>query len=153
MKLVSTAFTYRETIPTRFTCEGDDISPPLSWSGVPKDTESLALILDDPDAPMGTFTHWLLYNIPISLSELLEGISLSGKLPKSLREGFNDFGNKGYGGPCPPRHKGAHRYYFRLYALNRALEMTGQVTRRQLLDAIQKKVLEEAILIGKFESH
>ncbi len=85
MKLVSTAFANEETIPTRFTCEGDDISPPLSWSGFPKDTKSLALILDDPDAPMRTFTHWLLYNIPTNLSELEEGISLSKKLPEGIR--------------------------------------------------------------------
>jgi hypothetical protein len=151
MKLVSTAFANEETIPTRFTCEGDDISPPLSWSGFPKDTKSLALILDDPDAPMGTFTHWLLYNIPTNLSELEEGISLSKKLPEGIREGFNDFGNQGYGGPCPPRNKGAHRYYFRLYALNQALELSGRVTRRQLLDAIHNKILGETDLMGRFE--
>lgn len=151
MKLASPAFNNGETLPTRFTCEGDNISPPLSWSGIPKDTESLALILEDPDAPMATFTHWLLYNIPTSLHELGEGISISGNLSSSLREGFNDFGKQGYGGPCPPRNDGAHRYYFRLYALNQALELSGQVTRRQLLDAIQNKILEETNLMGKFE--
>jgi len=153
MKLVSTAFTPGETIPTRFTCEGDDISPQLSWSGIPKDTESLALILEDPDAPMETFTHWLLYNIPTNLSEMEQGISLSKKLSEGIREGLNDFGKQGYGGPCPPRNKGAHRYYFRLYALNQVLELSGRVRRQLLLDSIQDKILGEAVLMGKFERH
>lgn len=150
MRLFSTAFENGETIPTRFTCEGADISPPLSWDDLPKDTKSLALILDDPDAPMGIFTHWVIYNIPLTPSDFEEGISLSGKFSKGLHEGYNDFGNQGYGGPCPPRKKGAHQYYFRLFALNQELELTGRVTRSQLLDEIQGKILDETVLMGKF---
>lgn len=149
MKITSSAFENEGTIPLRYTCEGENISPPLSWSGVPEDAKALALIVDDPDAD-GTFTHWVVYNLPISPPGLEEGASLSDRLSEGLREGFNAFGEQGYGGPCPPRGDGDHRYFFRLYALDQELNFTGRVTRDQLMDAIEGKTLEEAVLMGRY---
>lgn len=150
MKLTSSAFENNETIPTAYTCEGENISPPLSWSGVPNKAKSLALIVDDPDAPSGTFTHWVAYNLPPMPPNLAEGASLSDRLSEGLREGLNSFGEQGYGGPCPPRGGGEHRYFFRLYAINQQLHFTGRVTRDQLMDAIEGKTLDEAELMGLF---
>lgn len=149
MRLTSTAFDNEETIPSRFTCEGDNISPPLSWQGVPEEAEGLVLVVDDPDAN-GTFTHWIVYNLPVMPPRLEEGVSLEGRLSEGLREGFNDFGEQGYGGPCPPRGDGEHRYFFRLYALDRELNFTGRVTRAQLMEAVEGNTLEEAVLMGRF---
>lgn len=149
MKITSAAFENGEAIPTRYTCEGDNVSPPLSWEGVPQDTEVLALVVDDPDAS-GTFTHWVIYNLPVTPPGLDEGASLSDRFSEGLREGFNDFGNQGYGGPCPPRGNPPHRYKFRLFALREALGFTGRVTRGQLMDAIEGKILDEAVLMGRF---
>lgn len=149
MRITSSAFENEESIPVRYTCEGENISPPLSWSGLPDDAEALALVMDDPDAD-GTFTHWVVYNLPISPPGLEAGASLSDRLSEGLREGFNTFGEQGYGGPCPPRGDGAHRYFFRLYALDQELNFTGRVTRDQLMDAIQGKTLEEAVLMGTY---
>lgn len=149
MRITSSAFENEEIIPAQYTCEGDNISPPLSWSGVPDGAKALALVVDDPDAD-GTFTHWVAYNLPVSPPGLEEGASLSDRLSEGLREGLNDFGEQGYGGPCPPRGVGAHRYFFRLYALDQELNFTGRVTRDQLMDEIEGKTLEEAVLMGKF---
>lgn len=149
MKITSSAFENEETIPVRYTCEGENISPPLSWSGVPDGTKVLALVMDDPDAG-GTFPHWVVYNLPASPPSLEEGASLSDRLSEGLREGLNGFGEQGYGGPCPPRGVGEHRYFFRLYALDQELNFTGRVTRNQLMDAIEGKTLEEAVLMGKY---
>ena len=149
MKITSTAFENGEEIPTRYTCEGDNVSPPLSWEGVPQDTEVLALVVDDPDAS-GTFTHWVIYNLPVTPPGLDEGASLSDRFSEGLREGFNDFGNQGYGGPCPPHGNPPHRYKFRLFALREALRFTGRVTRGQLMEAIEGKILDEAVLMGRY---
>lgn len=151
MQLTSETFENGELIPVRYTCEGEDISPPLTWSGVPENAAVLALVADDPDAPSGTFTHWVLYNLPVTPNQLQEGASLSGRLSEGLREGFNDFGKQGYNGPCPPRGDGEHRYFFRLYALARELNFTGRVTRDQLMDAMEDNVLNEVTLMGRFE--
>ncbi len=150
MKLMSSAFENGERIPVRFTCEGEDLSPPLSWSGIPGATETLVLICDDPDAPDGTWSHWVVYNLSPTPSELEAGADLGDRLSESLREGRNDFGRQGYGGPCPPRGDEPHNYHFRLFALDRALDFKGSVTRAHVMDAIEGKTLAEAILIGTF---
>ncbi len=150
MQLISSAFDNEERIPVRYTCEGENISPALSWEGVPENAETMALVVDDPDAPSGTFTHWVLYNLPLIPSQLEERESLSDRLSEGLREGFNDFGRQGYGGPCPPRGHGDHRYFFRLYALDQELNLTGRVTRDQLMDAMEGKQLDEAVLMGLY---
>ena len=149
MKITSTAFENEGTIPAQYTCEGDNISPPLSWSGLPDGTKALALVMDDPDAG-GTFTHWVVYNLPVSPPGLEEGASLSDRLSEGLREGLNSFGEQGYGGPCPPRGDGDHRYFFRFYALDQELNFTGRVTRDQLMDAIEGQTLEEAVVMGTY---
>lgn len=149
MRITSSAFENEETIPVQYTCEGDNISPPLSWSGVPDGAKALALVVDDPDAS-GTFTHWVVYNLPVSPPGLEEGASLSDRLSEGLREGLNDFGEQGYGGPCPPRGDDPHRYFFRLFALDQELNFTGRVTRDQLMDAVESKTLEEAVLMGLY---
>lgn len=150
MNITSSAFGNNEAIPMRYTCEGDNVSPPLSWAGVPDVAKFLALVVDDPDAPRGIFTHWVIYNIPVIPPELEEDTSLSDRFSEGLREGFNDFGNQGYGGPCPPRGDSPHRYKFRLFALDKELSFAGRVTRGQLMDAMEGNVVEESILVGQF---
>jgi len=153
LTLTSAAFGNGEPIPRRYTCEGDDISPPLSWSGLPEATKSLALLVDDPDAPdpaapKRTWVHWVLYDIPKECSGLEEGGGET-SLPKGAREGHNDWKQPGYRGPCPPI--GRHRYFFRLYALDCVLGDLGTCTKRELLEAIRGHVLEDAVLIGLYE--
>ncbi len=150
MELISSAFNNNETIPVVYTCEGENISPPLSWSGAPEKAEVLALVMDDPDAPSGTFTHWVVYNLPPVPPNLKAGASLSGRLSEGLREGLNSFGEQGYGGPCPPPGGGEHRYFFRLYALDQKLDLSGRITRGQLMDAVEDKILDQADLVGRF---
>ncbi len=150
MKLVSEAFENERVIPEKYTCEGEDVSPPLDWSGVPSDAAGLVLICDDPDAPNGTWSHWVVINLPPVPSELKENASLSDRLSEGLREGSNDFGRQGYGGPCPPKGDQPHRYYFRLFALNALLPIKGSVTRQQVLDAMEGKILEQCTLMGRF---
>lgn len=141
--LASSAFRDGETIPTRYTCDGDDVPPPLTWTDPPDGTRSFALIMDDPDAPDGTFTHWLLFDIPARTTEL-PGESVS----KTLR---NDFGRSGYGGPCPPRGHGRHRYFFTLYAVGvRSLELQGE-SREDLSEALRPHTLATARLTGRYE--
>ena len=149
MKLTSSAFENGETIPTRYTCEGDNVSPALSWECVPDNAQKLALVVDDPDAS-GIFTHWVIHNLPLTPPGLEENASLNERFSEGLREGFNDFGNQGYGGPCPPRGNPPHRYKFRLFALDQELDFTGRVTRGQLMDAMEGKILDEAVLMGRF---
>jgi len=148
LKISSTAFDDGQMIPRRYTCDGDDTSPPLSWTGVPEDTGSLALICDDPDAPMGTFVHWVLYNLPADTGELPEGLSAEDERPDGSLQGRNDFGNVGYGGPCPPG--GTHRYRFKLYALDKSLDLKSGVQKADLLAAMEGHVLEEGRLVGKY---
>lgn len=153
MKITSTAFVPGGDIPVRHTCEGDDVSPPLAWSGVPERAKSLVLIVDDPDAPdpkapRMTWVHWVLYNIPVGASGLGEGIA-TGDLPAGTLEGRNDFKRTRYGGPCPPI--GKHRYFHKLYALDTVLPDLGQPTKAQLLVAMEGHVLAQAELIGTYQ--
>lgn len=152
LALTSTAFVNNGTIPRRYTCEGDDLSPPLSWSGVPDGAKSLALIVDDPDAPdpaapTRTWVHWVLYNIPVSVTGLAENCGAHGGLPQAL-DGINDWGRTGYGGPCPPI--GRHRYFHKLYALDTALPDLGQPDKARLLAAMKGHILAETALIGGY---
>lgn len=151
IKLESQAFNHGDAIPVKYSCEGADISPPLSWSGIPKETKSLAFIMDDPDAPdpaapKMTWVHWVLYNIPVNATGLAEGITV---LPAGTCEGINDWKRTGYGGPCPPI--GRHRYFFKLYALDTILELHGKVTKAQLEKAMHGHILSQAELIGTYK--
>jgi len=151
--LSSTAFTANGEIPSRYTCEGQDVSVPLAWSGVPAGTTSLVLIVDDPDAPdpkapKMTWVHWVLYNIPSRTSSLAEGIKAS-DLPAGTREGFNDWKRTGYGGPCPPT--GRHRYFHKLYALDTVLPAMENPTKADLEQAMKGHVLEKAELVGTYQ--
>jgi Raf kinase inhibitor-like YbhB/YbcL family protein len=153
LKLVSGAFGEGESIPAMYTCQGEDVSPPLSWSGVPDQAKSLALIVDDPDAPdprapKRTWVHWVLYNIPPDASGLLQGVDPE-KLPPGTEEGLNDWGRTGYGGPCPPI--GRHRYFLKLYALDTELEGLSNPTKAQLESAMQGHVIAQAELVGTYE--
>lgn len=153
MTLTSSAFAHGEAIPRLYTCEGKDVSPPLSWSGVPAGTKSLALIVDDPDAPdpaapRMTWVHWVLYNIPATVQELKEGISTR-ELPAGTLEGLNDWKRTGYGGPCPPI--GRHRYFHKLYALDTVLPDLKRPTKAQLEKAMEGHVLARAELVGTYQ--
>jgi Raf kinase inhibitor-like YbhB/YbcL family protein len=153
LTISSPAFGSNGKIPTKYTCEGNDVSPALSWSGVPANAKSLALIVDDPDAPdprapKMTYVHWVLYGIPPSASGLAEAVQKN-SLPAGTREGLNDWKKTGYGGPCPPI--GEHRYFFKLYALDTALADLGTPTKAQLEKAMQGHITEKAELIGKYE--
>ncbi len=146
--ITSTAFKHEGMIPKQYTCDGADISPQLAWSNVPDSTKSFALICDDPDAPVGDWVHWVLYNLPADTREIKEKIANDAKLPNGARHGTNDFRKYGYGGPCPPG--GTHRYFFKLYALNSILTLTGKVTKKDLLDAMKGNILGQAELMGKY---
>ena len=149
--LVSEAFGNDETIPALYTCDGDNVSPALAWSGVPEGTQSFALITDDPDAPGGTFTHWLLYNMGSSAPSLPEGVETVPMPAYGLAgfQGSNDAGGIGYTGPCPPPGD-PHRYRFTLYALDQTVELEPGASKQQLLDAIEGHVLAEAELAGLY---
>jgi Raf kinase inhibitor-like YbhB/YbcL family protein len=136
-------------IPSKYTCDGEDISPPLQWDGAPDGTKSIALICDDPDAPMGTFVHWVLYNLPEETKELTENMPADKELPNGTRQGMTDFRKVGYGGPCPP--SGTHRYYFKIYALDTRLDLAAGATKSQLLKAMEKHVLAQGELVGKYK--
>ena len=146
--ITSSAFTEGQAIPTRYTCDGPDVSPDLAWSGVPEETASLALICDDPDAPMGTWVHWVLFNIPASTDGLPAEIPSDASLENGARHGKNDFGKLGYGGPCPPG--GTHRYFFKLYALDSVLELDSGITKAQLREAMEGHILAESQLMGTY---
>lgn len=153
LTLTSTVFKHQEEIPSKYTCEGRDVSPPLSWSGVPERTKSLVLIVDDPDAPdpkapRMTWVHWVLYNLPPSSTGLPEGVAPA-NLPPGTREGLNDWKRTGYGGPCPPI--GRHRYFHKLYALDVVLPDLGKPTKAELEKAMQGHVLAGAELIGTYQ--
>jgi Raf kinase inhibitor-like YbhB/YbcL family protein len=143
MKLTSPDFTEGSNIPERFTCDGHDISPALNIEEVPPAAKSLVLIVDDPDAPVGTFTHWLIWNLRPDLSEMM-----ADSPPPGAVQGVNDFGTRGYGGPCPP--SGVHRYYFKLYALDAMLELTPQSRRKAVAAAIKGRIIAEATLMGRY---
>jgi Raf kinase inhibitor-like YbhB/YbcL family protein len=153
MTIASTAFTDGGEIPTRYTCEGDDVSPPLAWSGVPADAKTLVLIVDDPDAPdpaapRMTWVHWVLYNLPPDCRGLPEGTT-SAKLPAGSGEGINDWNRTGYGGPCPPI--GRHRYFHKLYALDTRLGGLAQPNKATIEAIMKGHVIAEAQLIGTYQ--
>ena len=150
MELTSAAFQDRGTMPSRHTCDGQDISPTLSWSGVPAGTQSFAVILDDPDVPAGAFTHWVIFNIPADMLELEEAIPDSPQLANGAQQGENGFGSVGYRGPCPPSGA-SHHYHFTIYALDITLELTASVTKAQLLNAMQGHVLAQGELVAVYQ--
>jgi Raf kinase inhibitor-like YbhB/YbcL family protein len=148
MQLESTAFAPNQLIPSTYTCDGKDISPPLSWSEPPEGTKSLTLIADDPDAPGRTFVHWVLYNLPPTIRELPEGLTHHPQLSLGGIQGRNDFDRYGYGGPCPP--SGTHRYFFKLYALDSELDLEPGATKSEVLKAIEGHLLAKTELIGHY---
>ena len=149
--LSSNAFTAGGAIPARYSCDGADVSPQLSWSGTPAGTVTLALIADDPDAPGGTWVHWVIFNLPGSLTALAEGVPKTDQLQHlgGTLQGRNDFRRVGYGGPCPPKGR-AHRYFFRLYALDAALPLHAGASRQDVDRAMHGHILAEATLMGTY---
>jgi len=149
MTLTTNAFSPGGTIPRKFTCDGPDASPALKWSGAPAGTQSFALIADDPDAPVGTWVHWVLYDLPATVNELVENVPKQEQLPSGALHGRNDFRKIGYGGPCPPPGP-AHRYFFKLYALDVKLNLKPGATKAEVEKAMKGHVLAQAELMGKY---
>ena len=148
MEIASSAFAQGGTIPAKYTCDGPDVSPPLAWSGVPEGTRSLVLICDDPDAPMGTWVHWVVVNIPPAMTTFSEGVSKGNLDEQGIIQGMTDFRRPAYGGPCPP--SGSHRYYFKLYALDTVLGVDSTATKKQVVSAMKGYILAEAQLMGRY---
>ena len=148
MELNSSAFEAGGMIPPKYTCDGSDVSPPLSWNAVPAKTKSLVLIADDPDAPRGTWVHWVAWNIPATARALEEDVPKRDTLPKGMKQGTTDFRSIGYGGPCPS--SGTHRYFFKLYALDTTLNLPLSTTKKDLEKAIQGHILKQTELMGKY---
>jgi Raf kinase inhibitor-like YbhB/YbcL family protein len=147
-ELTSAAFAAGEPIPPKYTCDGDDVSPPLEWTEPPAGTQSFALICDDPDAPVGTWVHWVLYNLPAGVRALPEAVPAVADLPDGGRHGNNSWRRLGYGGPCPP--SGTHRYFFKLYALDTALDLAAGASKKELLGTMEGHVLAQAELMGVY---
>ena len=145
----STACRDGDMIPSRYTCDGENVSPELSWSDVPENTVSLALICDDPDAPAGTWVHWLLFNIPPDLRELPEDAGAFPHVSEGMNQGRTDYLKSGYGGPCPP--SGAHRYFFKLYALDCKLNLDNTATKKKLVAEMKGHVLAQGQLMGRYK--
>lgn len=141
MKLYSPVFAHQESLPARYTCVEEGVSPPLKWEGAPEGTQSFVLICDDPDAPGKTWDHWVLYNIPASVGEIAEGDSAG-------KSGINSWGQGGYGGPCPP--SGEHRYFFKLYALDRLLKFEASPSKQRIEQSMKGHILATAELMGRF---
>jgi Raf kinase inhibitor-like YbhB/YbcL family protein len=148
MKLQSSAFSAGGSIPVKYTCDGEDISPPLNWDEPPAPTKSLALICDDPDAPMKTWVHWVIYNLPPEIRSLPENLPAGNSLPKGGLQGITDFRQVAYGGPCPP--SGTHRYLFKLYALDSVLDLKPKATKAQVEAAMKGHILAQAELVGRY---
>jgi Raf kinase inhibitor-like YbhB/YbcL family protein len=149
IRVMSDAFAEGQPIPAKYTCDGQDISPPLRWTGIPTEARELALVVDDPDAPSGLFTHWLVYGLPPQTTGLPEGVPPGETVSGGGRQGRNDFGRIGYGGPCPP--SGSHRYVFTVYALDAPLGLPAGATRRQLFRAMEGHVIDKGQLIGRYQ--
>jgi Raf kinase inhibitor-like YbhB/YbcL family protein len=148
-ELTSGAFKQGQAIPKLYTCDGADLSPPLAWTAPPAGTKSFALVCDDPDAPVGTWVHWVLYDVPATARQLPQGMAATPILGDGSRQGVNDFKRSGYGGPCPPR--GApHRYFFRLHALDAVLGLDPGATKAKLVQAMEGHVLGRAELMGRY---
>ncbi len=149
MQIQSSAFAEGQRIPKQFTCEGEDISPPLTWSAPPSGTKSLVLICDDPDAPMGTWVHWVVYGLPPSVASLPQSVPTKDDILGGGKQGRNDFGNIGYGGPCPPPGS-PHRYFFKLYAVDMEPALSRGATKADVMKAIEGHILAEGKLMGKY---
>ncbi|HDZ25814.1 MAG TPA: YbhB/YbcL family Raf kinase inhibitor-like protein [Candidatus Aminicenantes bacterium] len=149
IKIKSPAFVPGGKIPGKYTCDGMDISPPLIWTSGPEGTKTFALICDDPDAPMGTWVHWILFNLSADIIELRENVPPERELERGAKQGMNDFRKIGYGGPCPPG--GIHRYYFKLYALDTEINLEAGTTKSELLKAMEDHILAEGQLMGRYE--
>lgn len=150
MRLASTAVRQGQRMPEAHGGDGEDRSPDLAWSEIPVETRSFALVVDDPDAPRGVWVHWVLFNLPADAVELAAGVPRAPELPSGARQGVNDSGDVGYGGPCPPRGA-SHRYFFRLYALDCALNLPPGVNRSDLDEAMAGHILAEATLMGTYQ--
>lgn len=149
IQVSSTAFEEGGLIPPQYTCDGADVSPPLSWQSIPEGARSIALIADDPDAPMGTFVHWVLYDLPADVRELQENVPDAKTLPNGAKQGANGFGRIGYGGPCPPG--GTHRYFFKIYALDTPTNLSPGQKKAQLLKAMEGHILAQGQIMGKYK--
>jgi len=148
IKLTSAALKDGQSIPAPYTCDGVNISPPLEWSGLPKTTKTVAVVVDDPDAPSGTWVHWVLYNLPADNIGLVENVPASENLKAGGFQGKNDFGKIGYGGPCPP--SGTHRYFFKIYALDSELPLKAGATKAELMKAMEGHIVLEGQLMGTY---
>lgn len=146
----SSAFQEGSKIPARYTCEGQDVSPALTWEEPPAEAQSFALIMDDPDAPVGVFTHWVLFNLPADSHGLSEAVPTQPQLPDGSLQGKNDFGRIGYGGPCPPSGR-PHRYQFTLYALDQTLDLKAGASKKQVIDTMQGHILAQGRLTGTYQ--
>jgi Raf kinase inhibitor-like YbhB/YbcL family protein len=148
IKVTSSAFKDGELIPRRYACNGADVSPPLAWTGVPEAAQTISLICDDPDCPGSTWVHWVLFNLPAGVKELAEAVPPNMELANGARQGHNDWHRIGYGGPCPPG--GTHRYFFKVYALDVALDLQPGATKAELLGAMEGHVLAQGQLMGRY---
>ena len=149
INIKSNVFEYDALIPETHTCDDINVSPPLYWNTIPEHTISFTIICEDPDAPMGTFTHWIIFNIPSNVKKLPNGVKKEERLENGTIQGLNDFGYIGYGGPCPPEGP-EHKYYFRIYALDTTLNLNPGATKEELMNAMWGKVLDEGELMGKY---
>jgi Raf kinase inhibitor-like YbhB/YbcL family protein len=149
IKIESSAFKEGGMIPVKYTCDGEDMSPPLKWGDLPTGTKSIALISDDPDAPVGTWVHWVLYNLPPDERGLPENIPTKKTLENGAVQGISDFKRPGYGGPCPPG--GTHRYFFKIYALDKTIDLAPGASKAQLLKAMEGHILDSGQLMGKYK--
>jgi len=150
IQLTSSDFAEGRPIPEKYTCDGADISPPLKWTNIPQGAKSLALVCDDPDAPAGTWVHWVLYELPPAVTEMPEGVPTTETIFNGAKQGVNDFKRIGYGGLCPPRG-GPHRYFFRLCALDAELQLKAKATKKDLLRAMEGHILAEGQLMGTYK--
>lgn len=148
INLRSSAFENDGLIPSKYTCDGENISPNLNWDNLPSGTKTLAIILNDLDAPSGDFVHWIIYNIPSNVKNLQENLRTTFNTPDEVRIGTNSFGRIGYGGPCPP--SGTHHYHFNIYALNTILHLDVGATKKELMTAMNGHIISEGLLIGKY---
>jgi Raf kinase inhibitor-like YbhB/YbcL family protein len=148
IRITSPAFEDGGAIPEKYTCDDLDMSPPIEWTNVPDGTETIAIVCDDPDAPMKTWIHWVIFNIPGDVTRLPENVPPEKELENGTRQGMNDFHKVGYGGPCPP--SGMHRYFFKIYALNTTLDLPAGVSKPHLMIAMEGHVLSQAHLMGTY---
>ncbi len=151
--VVSSVFKDKEFIPKKYTCEGQDVNPELVISNIPDGAKTIAIICDDPDAPIGTFVHWVLWNYPVDgpSVKIPEALPKVEKLQNGAMQGYNDFGKVGYNGPCPPKGHGVHHYHFKIYAVNSLIELKGKVTKEELERALSGRIIAQAEIVGLYE--